>query len=248
MPRFFVDPHNIEDGKITLEREDAEHIKVIRMRPGENFIACDGRGLDYLCSLEHCDGRVASAEILDSFDCPAEPSVHCTVFAAFPKGDRSDYIVQKCTEVGAAEIVFFPSECTVSRPDPKSLGKKLIRWQKIAKEAAKQSGRGRVPTLSSAETFKMAVSMAAVSELPLMMYELSGSQRRPLRQVLESVTAPLKTAAIITGAEGGFTQQEADYAMTAGLHLCSMGPRILRCETAPVIAVGALMYSTGNLD
>ena len=246
MTRFFVGSSNICAGKVILGREDSEHVKVLRMKTGERFIACDGAGRDYLCCLGEVTGE-AWGEILDSYDCPAEPSVYCSVFAAYPKGDRSDYIVQKCTELGVSEIVFFNSACSVSRPDGKSVGKKILRWQRIAHEAAKQSGRGRVPVVSAVSGFDDAVAGVLESGLSMMMYELGSEGRLALRTVLETAGS-FESVGIITGPEGGFTVEEADSAQSAGVSLCSMGPRILRCETAPVTAVTAVMLLSGNLD
>ena len=250
MTRFFVGSDNISSDRVFLGPEDAEHVKVLRMKIGERFIVCDGAGRDYLCCLGEASGREAWGEILDSYDCPAEPSVYCRVFAAYPKGDRSDYIVQKCTELGVSEIVFFNSACSVSRPEGKSVSKKILRWQRIAHEAAKQSGRGRIPVVSAVSGFEDAVAGVMETRLPMMMYELGSEGRLALRSVLKTAgtAGGFESVGIITGPEGGFTAEEAGYALGEGVKLCSMGPRILRCETAPVAALTAVMLFSGNLD
>ena len=242
MPRFFIAGTNVAGGMAILKGRDAEHVRVLRLRPGEDVILCDGQGTDYKCRLVYADKEQAEAEILEVVPCPAEPSVKVTVLCGLPKGDRTDYIIQKCVEAGASEIAFFLSDRCVARPGEPE--KKLERWQRIAEEAAKQSGRGIIPQVSWAGDFAGALDAAIKTELPLFMYETG--EREALNAVLEA-NKEIKTAAIVTGPEGGFAEFEAKLAKIAGLRVCSMGERILRCETAPVVAVSALMYATGNL-
>ncbi|HHU23345.1 MAG TPA: 16S rRNA (uracil(1498)-N(3))-methyltransferase [Clostridiales bacterium] len=244
MPRFFVAASNIGNGAALLTGSDAQHVKVLRMKLGERLVICDGNGTDHHCRITKLGDGHVEAEILETRPCPAEPTVKCTVLAGFPKGERSDYLVQKCTEVGASEIIFFVSKRCVSRPDGKGLAKKLTRWQRIAEEAAKQSGRGIIPRVSALGSFVEALDKAVKSDLALFMYETG--QRISLRQALEAA-GRIKSVSVITGPEGGFEQHEADIAAAAGLKLCSMGERILRCETAPVVALSAIMYATDNL-
>jgi 16S rRNA (uracil1498-N3)-methyltransferase len=146
-------------------------------------------------------------------------------------------------EAGAHDIVFFLSARCIAKPsDPY---KKLERWNRISEEAAKQSGRGIIPRVSWAEDYGEVLNAAVHTDLPLFMYETGA--REALRDVLEANKA-IRSAAIITGPEGGFEAFEADLARLSGLHVCSMGERILRCETAPIVAITALMYATGNLN
>jgi len=243
MPRFFMAGTNLLGGMAVMTGRDAEHVRVLRMRPGEELIICDGAGTDYKCRLVSSDKEQAEAEVIEVRPCPAEPSVKVTVLCGLPKGDRTDYIIQKCVEAGAYEIMFFNSERCVAKPDKPE--KKLERWQRIAEEAAKQSGRGIIPQVGWAGDFTAVLDIAVKKELSLFMYETG--EREALDQVL-GANSTVSTAAIITGPEGGFAQFEAELAKHCGLHICSMGERILRCETAPVVALTAMMYATGNLS
>ena len=243
MPRFFMAGSNIMGGMAIIRGRDAEHVRVLRLRPGEEMIICDGEGTDYKCRLVYADKEQAEAEVIEVVRCPAEPSVKVTVLCGLPKGDRSDYIIQKCVEAGAYEIAFFSCDRCVARPDKPE--KKLERWQRIAEEAAKQSGRGLIPQVSCVGDYTAALDLAVKKELGLFMYETG--EREALNAVLEA-NRDVKTAAFITGPEGGFEPFEADLARVCGLHICSMGERILRCETAPVVALTAAMYATGNLS
>ena len=243
MPRFFIAGTNIMGGMAIMRGRDAEHVHVLRMRPGEDMIICDGQGTDYKCRLVKADKEQVEAEVIEVVRCPAEPSVKVTVLCGLPKGDKTDYIIQKCVEAGAEEIMFFRSDrCVAKLENPE---KKLERWMRISEEAAKQSGRGIIPQVSWAGEFADALNVAAGKELGLFMYE--AGERESLNDVLNS-NVSVKTAAVITGPEGGFAQFETDLARIVGLHICSMGERILRCETAPVVALTAAMYATGNLS
>lgn len=245
MPRFFIPNTQISETVAVISGRDAEHIKVLRMKLGEPLVVCDGDGTDYHCQLSRFGDGFAEAEIVQKIPSPAEPSVQVTIFCAFSRGERPDFTVQKCTELGAASIVFFPSERCVSRPDGKSLDKKLTRWQRIAEEAAKQSGRGRIPIIQAVDNYRAALNMAKGTDLPLFMYETGNriAMRDAIRQA-----GSLTSCAIVTGPEGGFEPQEAALAVEMGLQCCSMGPRILRCETAPLCGLMAVLYETGNLD
>lgn len=243
MPRFFMPDAASFGDTAVIRGRDAEHIKVLRMRPGESLTICDGRGTDYKCALIRSDKDEAEAEILEVVKCPAEPSVYVKVLCGLPKGDKTDYIIQKSVEAGASEIIFFYSERCIARPE--TADKKLERWQRIAEEAAKQSGRGIIPELKWCKKFDEALAEAKDTELGLFMYETG--EREALPEALKG-SEKIKTAAVLTGPEGGFEEAEADMARECGLHVCSMGERILRCETAPIVALTALMYESGNLN
>ncbi|MDO4361980.1 MAG: RsmE family RNA methyltransferase [Eubacteriales bacterium] len=243
MPRFFMAGTNILGGMAIMKGRDAEHVHVLRMRPGEDMIICDGQGTDYKCRLVKADKEQVEAEVIEVVRCPAEPSVKVTVLCGLPKGDKTDYIIQKCVEAGAYEILFFSSSRCIAKLGNEE--KKLERWQRIAEEAAKQSGRGIIPQVGWAGELADAFDVAVKKDVGLFMYETG--EREAMGDVLEA-NKSVSTAAIVTGPEGGFAPFEAELAKIVGLHLCSMGERILRCETAPVVALTAAMYATGNLS
>jgi 16S rRNA (uracil1498-N3)-methyltransferase len=161
---------------------------------------------------------------------------------AFSKGDKLEHVIQKATELGAYEIVAFPSSRCVSRPDDKSLSKKLDRWQKIAASAAEQSGRGYIPQVLTVDTYKAALERAAQADLPILFYE--NERATTLRMALES--NKYTSVSLLTGPEGGLEASEVKQAMDAGLQICTLGKRILRCETAPLCALSAVMYDAGE--
>ena len=262
MIRFFSGPSEISGSSIRLREENAAHIRSLRLRPDELFTVCDGEGLDHICRLgDKFDG--SEAVIIESRPSLGEPSVACTVFIALAKGDRLDYAVQKSVELGAYDIVLFPCERCVSVPD--DISRKTERLQRISLETAKQCGRGRVPAVSAVSSFQMAIRRAApcdsdrafhvtphggeecgerASFLSLFLYECEDTLH--LKQALEGRGA-FDRVTIMTGPEGGFESFEAESAKEAGMVTVSLGPRILRCETAPVAALAAVMFHTGNL-
>ena len=266
MIRFFADKSAIYDEKITLSAQDAAHIRSLRLRPDEFFVVCDGEETDYICKLSDSEEillktkeRCAIAKIIETRPSAGEPTVKCTVFIAYAKGDRLDYAVQKSVELGAYEINIFPSQRCISTPGDKG-EKKISRLQKIALETAKQCGRGVIPNVSSSESFKMSIELATSSDVSILPYESEDklSLKQALNKGFENVYAYENDAevaigassisiSIMTGPEGGFTSQEIEHAKSKGMSIVTLGPRILRCETAPIAALSAIMYHTGNL-
>jgi len=251
MFRFFADPRDISAKSIKLSEEDSKHIRTLRFRPDEKFIVCDSDGTDYICKLgERADGSFA--EIVEKRDSRGEPTVVCKVYMSYSKGDRLDYAVQKSVELGAHEIILFESERCVAVP--KDIPKKVARLQRIALETAKQSGRGIIPSVSSGGHFYSVID-EAMQNTALSMFLYECEEQQSIKNVLEQHYSQqcniedktTKPISIITGPEGGFEPLEAEMARSKGIRIVSLGSRILRSETAPVIALAAIMYQTGNL-
>ena len=175
MARFFIAGTNFPNGRAIIRGRDADHIRVLRLRAGDDIVICDGAGRDYKCRLVQTLEHEAVAEVIEVVPCKAEPTVRTTVFAGLPKGERSDFLVQKCTEAGAAEIVFF--SCTRCVAKAVNMEKKLERWQRIAEEAAKQSGRGIIPQVRYEADFVAVLNGALHTDLPLFMYETGERER-----------------------------------------------------------------------
>lgn len=239
-PRFFTE--NISENTAVLEGDDAKHAAaVLRMRAGDIAVLCDGRKTDYLAEAEETSPDRCIFKILEKSPNRAEPSIHLRLFQAMPKSDKMEFIVQKAVECGAAEIIPFFSERCVSRPDAKQMEKKLVRYRKIALEAAKQCGRGMIPTVGEAVEFSALKTMISSENTGILFYECSTV---PLR---EAVTEFRENVDIVIGSEGGFEPREAEELQALGLASVSLGKRILRCETAPIAAISILMNMTGNM-
>lgn len=239
-PRFFTE--NISEDCAVISGDDVKHItSVLRMRTGEFAVLCDGNGTDFLAELSTSEGGCCEFKILERSPNLAEPNIHVRLFQAMPKGDKMDFIVQKAVECGACEIVpVFTKRC-VSRPDEKTLAKKIPRWQKIAYEAAKQCGRGVVPTVGAAVDFSRLKTFISPENTGILFYECSDV---PLKN---AVTEFKRNVDIVIGSEGGFERSEAEELQKLGFASVSLGKRILRCETAPVAALSILMNVTGNM-
>ncbi len=244
MPRFFISQADIEGDIVNITGKNAEHMNVLRMKIGEAFVASCCDGIDIHCKLTDIQKKSAFAEVLERKTCTSEASIQAIIYAGMPKGDKSDTIVQKCTEAGAVKIVFYQSDRSVSRPDEKSAEKKRIRWQRIAEEAAMQSGRGIIPEVAVLGSYNEMLNDAKKSDLSVFLYE-TGEERVTLRDTIEGKN--FNTISIISGPEGGFEEFETEKAREMGFAICELGPRILRCETAPLCALTAIMYATSNL-
>ena len=240
MIRFFVKPEELSDPSCQLTGENAKHARVLRLKAGEEVLLCDGRGRECLCRVE--DLEVLTLTCGECRPSESEAAVRVSVYMAFPKADKLEHVIQKATELGAAEIVTFPSERCVSRPDEKSLKKKQERWQKIAASAAEQSGRGLIPEVLVLGSYAEALRRAAQADKALLFYEHENTVT--LHDALES--GPWKTVSLLTGPEGGLEEREVSKALDAGLTVCTLGKRILRCETAPLCALSAVMYAAGE--
>lgn len=242
MPRFFVSPQEINTKFMVLTGENAAHAKVLRLKNGDEVTLCDGCGTDYRCTVSDVAAGQVSLVVHAALPAQSEAAVACAVYMAFPKTDKFEHVIQKATELGAAELVCFPSSRCVSRPDERALAKKRERWQKIAASAAEQSGRGRIPEVLVMPSYAAALARAAQAELAVCFYE--NEKSRTFRAAIEA--GPFRTAALLTGPEGGFSAEEIEQAAAAGLQICTLGSRILRCETAPLCALSALMYAAGE--
>ena len=240
MPHFFVD-EEIESSEYSLFGEDGRHIaKSLRMKQGENLNLCSPSGTVHNCVVEKVEGDFVGVRILSSEQSEAEPSVKVTLYQALPKGDKMEFIIQKAVEIGVTEIVPVISSRCVSRPDQKSLSKKLLRWQKIAKQAAMQSGRGIVPKVKDAVPFEKGVENAKGEKV--IFYELGGES------VKDILSDKQKEISIFIGSEGGFSGDEVDLVLKNGGRKATLGKRILRAETAPLVALSVIMYETNNLE
>ena len=240
MTRFFVDPDVFDRDTIVLSGENAQHAKVLRLKEGEIVLVCDGQGQECVCRVSQTAPEIVLS-VEDRRSSVSEPVVDVSVYVAFPKADKLEHVIQKATELGAREIIAFPSSRCVSRPDEKSLKKKLERWQKIALSAAQQSGRGRIPQVLVLNSFSAALSRAAQADRALLFYE--NEDAYTLKMALEG---SYRTVSLMVGPEGGLEEAEVSQAQEAGLKICSLGKRILRCETAPLCALSAVMYDAGE--
>lgn len=240
MPRFFVDEINKDN--IILDGENARHIgRSLRMKPGEPLTVCC-KGIDYDCTVSSITGEQVFLELVSCHSCEAEPDIKVTLFQAVPKGDKLEQIVKKAVELGVSQVVPVLTRRCVSRPDEKDFSKKLQRLNKIAEEAAKQSGRGIIPEVLPIISYKTVLDMLPDFQRSVILYEAEGGCS--FSQVDFSGA---ENIALIVGSEGGFELDEVQAAAECGAERVWLGKRILRCETAPITALSVLMFLTNNL-
>ena len=242
MTRFFVSAEEMSGDFLVLTGENADHAKVLRLKCGENVLVCDGNGIECQCTVSDVSPGQISLVVHSRRPSQAEPTVKASIYMAFPKADKLEHVIQKATELGAYEIVAFPSARCVSKPDDKSLKKKLERWQKIASSAAEQSGRGIVPRVIVLSSYREALERAALADTAILFYE--NERATTLKMALDEKT--FSSVSLLTGPEGGLELREVEMAKEAGLKICTLGSRILRCETAPLCALSAVMYASGE--
>lgn len=241
MPRFFIDESALNGDIITITGGDAVHIgRSLRMKTGDSITFCR-EGIDFESVIEKMTSDEVYCRVIEKIPSSSEPKLRLTIYQALPKQDKPELIIQKCTELGAARIVFFISKRCVSRPDEKSAEKKLMRWRKIAEEAAKQSGRGNIPEICGIMSFDEAVKDLCENEISLLCYENGGER------LSEIDFSGKTTCGVMIGAEGGFDRTEADICCENGAVPIWLGKRILRCETCPIAVTAMIMMSAGEV-
>ncbi len=243
MPKFFVPKENIGDEYIKISGEDVLHIrKVLRMRVGEELTLCDSAGYDYTVKIDNLDEKDILCKIITRVKCDTEPPVRVVLFQGIPKAAKMDYIIQKSTELGVSEIV----PCSLARCVAKAEGgKKTLRWQKIAEEAAKQSGRGVIPKVHDPVGLDKAIEMMSTLEFGFVPYECE--ENTSIKSVLTR-NENGKSVGFIIGPEGGFDKSEIDKLESAGITPVSLGKRILRTETAGEAVLAMIMYEIGDIN
>ena len=227
MPRFFIDEDALRGDEIVITGGDAVHIgRSLRMKTGDEITFCR-MGIEYKTVIEKMTSDEVYCKITEQFPSSSEPKLRLSLYQALPKQDK-------------AELIILSRRC-VSRPDEKSAQKKLIRWQKIAEEAAKQSGRGEIPVIRGILSFDEAVNSFADKDISLFCYE-NGGQR-----LSEADISSANTCGIMIGAEGGFDRDEEEKACAAGATPIWLGKRILRCETCPIAVTAIIMNIAGEM-
>ena len=217
------------------------------MKVGDELTVCDTKGRDYDCMIEEIGAGEVRLKVLSVAPSQSEPDVRVHLYQAMPKADKMETIIQKAVELGAASITPVMTRRCVSRPDAKSMDKKLVRYNRIALEAAKQCGRGVVPPVLPLLELPQALEQMQRTGCSILFYE---NATAPAKQVIAKARESGKELeiAVLIGAEGGFDEDEVALAREHGCHILSLGKRILRCGTAPLAALTILMYETGNME
>ncbi|HHX18743.1 MAG TPA: 16S rRNA (uracil(1498)-N(3))-methyltransferase [Clostridium sp.] len=246
MSKFFVNSENISSDSIIITGEDVVHIKkVLRLNSGDNIIVSDGLGTDYHVQIQKIDLHTVDTKIISSFKNNSEPPVDIVLFQGLPKSDKMDYIIQKGVELGVKKIVPVITERTVVKiSNNKDYKKKHQRWNRISMEAAKQCNRGIIPQVEYPIIFKEAIETLPNNGFRILPYEKEKSQG--IKGILKEKSNS-KDIFIFIGPEGGFCDREIELALKNDFNIISLGPRILRTETAGVVVLSILMYELGDV-
>lgn len=235
--RFFVAPSTIADNRVQIDDRDLlrQWVQVLRLRAGDQVLLLDGTGYEHTVELLSLDKQAATGRVIASAVAQGEPQLQITLVIALTRGERFEWVLQKGTELGA--IAFVPLLCERSVVE-QAKATKRERWERIMREAAEQAQRGRVPSLHPA--VDVATALASLSSGIV----LDEQATQPFRQVVDN---PHATAiSLWSGPEGGWSDGERQAMQTAGLQFASLGPRILRAETAPIAALAALMFASNE--
>lgn len=248
MRKFFVSLNQVNENKINIIGEDVNHIKnVLRCNIGEEIDICiEENGINYLCKIEEISKDVIICEKIEEIESKAESNIDLTIYQGLPKSDKMELIIQKCTELGVKKIVPVEMERSIVKLSGKDEVKKIERWQKISEMAAKQSKRDLIPEISHIENIKKLCENIEKYDIVFVAYE--DENQTYLKQELinlKSIKNP--KIAVVVGPEGGFDTKEINTLKESGAKIVTLGNRILRTETAPIVLASIIMYELGDI-
>jgi 16S rRNA (uracil1498-N3)-methyltransferase len=241
--RFLIRPDGISGERVTFDAEETRHLtRVLRLGPGDIVEAFDGLGNVLTVRLERVGGRGAQGALLAVAPLQSESPLHLTLAQSIPKGDKMEGIIRMATELGAARVVPLVTARTVVRVEPARPGPRLARWQRVAREAAKQTGRAVITEVTAPQALAPWLAARETDGLLVCLWE---DAREPLGPQLPP--GPLRHATVVVGPEGGLELAEAERLRAAGAIVGGLGPRILRTETAGPVGLAILQARYGDL-
>ena len=244
MRRFTLPPERVVEGRVTFDADESRHLtRVLRLAPGDTVVATDGAGRDYTVRLDSV-GEAASGTVLAVERGAPESPLAITLVQGIPKGDKMEAIVRAATELGVARVRPALCERTIVRLEPGRWRDRATRCQRRAREAAKQCGRAVIPEVEAPRPLAECLAEAGPADLGLCFWEGGGV---PLHDALAATSAP-RSALLVVGPEGGLSPAEVDAARAHALTVTSLGPRILRTETAGPAVVALLQARFGDLQ
>jgi 16S rRNA (uracil1498-N3)-methyltransferase len=243
MQRYFATEKNSNE-QLVISGDDYHHIvRVMRMTEGDKLICVDTSGKSCICTIAEITDEKVSCNIVEWEDSNSELPIHVTIASGLPKGDKLEWIIQKGTELGADQFIPFTADRSIVKWDDKKAEKKVERWQKIAKEAAEQSHRNKVPHVHAPINLKALIKTSVDYDCKLVAYE--EESRKGEASILAKSLQALdedQSLLVVFGPEGGLTPNEVKILQENGFQLCGLGPRILRTETAPLALLSAVSY------
>jgi len=245
MRYFLIEQTTVSGPTSLITGPDARHIKtVLRLKPGDKIGLFDGKGFEYEARIVAISTGKVEVAVMQCFPAAAESPVQIVVAQAFLKEKKMDSLIRQISELGITGWLPFFAERSVPRPDQKQLLVRTQRWKKIAREALKQCKRGRILEIGETVSFESMLNQSESSDLKIAFWE---DEAAPLNASLTKFERPINTIFVLLGPEGGFTVQEIERARARGFITASLGPRILRAETATVAACTLLQYLYGDM-
>ncbi|HIJ55416.1 MAG TPA: 16S rRNA (uracil(1498)-N(3))-methyltransferase [Deltaproteobacteria bacterium] len=245
MRRFYIRPEALNQKIGLISGSDAKHVvKVLRLKERDRLLLFDGNGFDYEAEIVRLSPEKAEVNILRKFPSKSEPVVHITVAQALLKDRKMDDIIRQITELGIFRWIPFPAHRSVSRLDSLRLSSRIERWERIAKESLKQCGRSKIPAIIPVDSFEAMLSLSENSEMKIIFWENETAALTDFKALHER---PVQQIFIGIGPEGGFTEEEIERAAACGFQTLSLGPRILKSDTATVAACTLMQYLYGDL-
>jgi 16S rRNA (uracil1498-N3)-methyltransferase len=245
--RFYVAPPALDADAITIDTHLAQRLaKVLRLHAGDEVTLFDGSGSEVQARINALDARAGLATVLERYDGAPEPRVRVHLYQAITKGERFEWLIEKGTEVGVAAFTPLITARSVVRTGGE--GARLDRWRRIAVEAAEQSGRSVVPAVNPPATFDDAIARA--DGVLLLPYEAAPTEAPSVQHAIDAevdALFALSAVSIFIGPEGGYEDAEVERARAAGAAVVTIGPRVLRSETAGLVAATLTLHATGDL-
>ncbi len=244
MNRFFVEEKQIDGDRIWIDGSDLKHIRdVLRLREGEKIeVSCNSN--TYISEIIELGKKEVILKIVDRYKGKNEPSNYIILYQGLAKGSKMDTILQKCTEIGVSE--FYPletSRAVVKIKNEKKSSSKVKRWQEITDQAAKQSKRDILPKVNKVLSFDQMIKSLEKEKNIIVPYE--EERQRSIKSGLKNIED--KKIHLIIGPEGGFEEEEIEKLKMIGANIVSLGPRILRTETAGLASSTMIFYELGDL-
>jgi 16S rRNA (uracil1498-N3)-methyltransferase len=243
MRRFTLQPEQLVDGRVTFGADESRHLaRVLRLRPGDTVLATDGAGRDFTVRLDGLGEAVTGTVLAEAAGAAGSP-LAITLIQGVPKGDKMEAIVRAATELGVARVRPALCERTIVRLEPARWRDRERRWQRVAREAAKQCGRAVIPEVEAPRPLAEWLTVGEPADLALCLCEVDGT---PLGRVLAAAVSP-RSAIAVVGPEGGLAKAEVELARSRGFTVVSLGPRVLRTETAGPAITAILQSRFGDL-
>jgi 16S rRNA (uracil1498-N3)-methyltransferase len=245
MRRFSVQPKDINGSSAAIYGDEANHIQnVLRLSPGHEIQLFDGTGTEYKAKIDSLSSNKIQVTILEKIEPRTESPIQIIMAQALLKDNKMDHLVRQLTELGMTQFIPYIAERSIARPDTSRLSKRMERWEKIAKESLKQCRRSIIPEIGPVLSFKELLAFGKTCDTGILFWENS---KTPINISKDQPQLPQNRIMLIMGPEGGFSDNEIEQTRQSDFSIASLGPRILKAETAPIAAFTIIQFLFGDM-